>query len=166
MKPITQTFPSFFVCLFFTFSQLESLMLLFCKMGWFTNFAQSGCCLILRHSSASKITSCYKEKYGHETWRCIWPSSRGQSVSSKVYLNNNNERTKIMRRKRKQIKRFTLTFPAFSSSSFFSSNSKATVMRCCLCSSHSVGLKLSLSDWKSTVRFQSVTVFFFFFFFT
>lgn len=36
-------------------------------------------------------------------------------------------------------------------------------MRCCLCSSHSVGLKLSLSDWKSTVRFQSVTVLFCFY---
>lgn len=51
--------------------------------------------------------------------------------------------------KRNKGQKFTLTFPALSSSSFLSSNSKATVMRCCLCSSHRVGLKLSLSDWKS-----------------
>lgn len=48
----------------------------------------------------------------------------------------------------------TLTFPAFSSSSFFSSNSKATVIRCCRCSSHKVGLKLSLSDGKSTAELE------------
>lgn len=41
----------------------------------------------------------------------------------------------------------TLTFPELSSSSFLSSKSKATVILCCLCSSHRVGLKLSLSDW-------------------
>lgn len=72
------------------------------RWGGLWNLLSQDVCLILKHSSASKITSCYKEEYRHETWRCIWPSSRGQSVSPKVYLNNNNEQTKIMRRKRKQ----------------------------------------------------------------
>lgn len=42
-------YSDFLLVLFFAFSQLESLMLLFCKMGWFMKFSQSGC---LPHSEA------------------------------------------------------------------------------------------------------------------
>ena len=91
-----------FVCLFLLSLSLNLSCCYSVRWGGLWNLLSQDVCLILKHSSASKITSCYKEKYRHETWRCIWPSSRGQSVSSKVYLNNNNEPTKIMRRKRKQ----------------------------------------------------------------
>lgn len=101
--------PDSLVCFGFL-SPWISFMLLLCKMGWCIKFAQSELGQE-SHSEAHQGFSSYRTAI-MKMWRCIWPSSRGHSICPKVYLNNNNGQTKIMRRKKKQNEKFHLNFPS------------------------------------------------------